>query len=719
MARPRPLVAAPLLIALAATGSAWAHDPDEEGKKEPSKPSKTAEEIAREERALEVSVHADKPGDEAASRVEYGRRELELRPRLRPADILEAVPGLFTVQHSGGGKANQYFLRGFDADHGTDVAFFVDGAPVNMVSHAHGQGFSDFHFLIPEVVVGLEGYKGPYYAHLGDFATAGAVNLRLAEKLDESYAQYSVGQYGVMRGLVVASPDLGDTWRLVAAAELYKEDGPFVHPEKLQRFNLYLRATHDLGARSKVQATWMSYGSSWYGSGQIPSRVVCDDQDPPRPGCLSRFDSIDPSEGGATQRHMGQLSFTTATDDADFNAMAYFVKYRFQLYSDFTFFLDPVAHPEGDEIEQDDDRVLGGFDARWRKHYHYRGAQFTTSIGAQARVDGIDNALYHDVARQQLSVTAKDHITESELALYVEEDVRVRRFLRFLLGGRVQRLDVDVDDQRVSPTTMVGKNSGAQGAMMFLPKAMAVVSPVPQLDLFASYGVGFHSNDARGVVRDARTGSASIPQSLMVKATGYEVGVRAKPVPGLELTAAGFLLDLDSEQTWNGDAGDTSPSAQTRRYGIELTSRHRFKNWLFADVAGTFTHAAYTHNSGNGDAVALAPTRTLSASIGARPTFGSWTPFAEIRLKSIGSRPATQDGSLTAQGFAVVDANAGLRWKNIEAALDVQNLFNAKWREAQFATTSRLRNEATARTDIDYTPGWPFTAMGRATVYWK
>lgn len=713
------LLAAALCPALAAFAlPALAHDPDEEAKKEPAKPSKSAEDLAKEQQALEVTVHADKPGDEAASRVEYGRRELELRPRLRPGDVLEAVPGLFAVQHAGGGKANQYFLRGFDADHGTDVAFSVDGVPVNMVSHGHGQGFSDFHFLIPELVVGLEGYKGPYYAHLGDFATAGAVNLRLAEKFDESYAQYSIGQYGIMRGLVVESPDLGDTWRMVAAAELYKDDGPFVNPEQLKRFNLYVKATHDLGTHSKVQATWMSYGSSWNGSGQIPARAVCGEGEAGNPPpeaygahCIDHFGYIDPSEGGSTQRHMGQLSFSTAWDDADFNASAYFVKYRFTLYSNFTFFLDDPVH--GDEIEQDDDRVIGGFDARYRKHYHYKGAKFTTTIGAQARFDSIDNALYHDEARQRLGARVKAHIDESELGLYVEEDMRVRRWLRFILGGRVQRVDVNVDDQLVDPTTMVGKNSGTKGAMMFLPKAMAIVSPVPQLDLFASYGVGFHSNDARGAVL------AQSPATLMVKATGYEVGARAKPIPDLELSAAGFLLDLDSELVWEGDAGDTSASGQTRRYGLELTGRYHIKNWLFADVAGTFTHAAYRADAGNGGSVALAPTRTLSAGVGARPTFGNWTPFADFRVKSIGARPATPDGSLTAEGFTVVDANAGLRWKNVEAAIDIQNLFNTKWREVQFATTTKLPWEPAPVTGIHYSPGWPFTATGRATVYWK
>jgi outer membrane receptor protein involved in Fe transport len=713
-------------IALSPVGStALAHEPGEHagGKEDPhdadKKPAKSEEQLQQEQRAIEVTVTAEKPGGESASRVAYGRRELELRPRLRPGDILEAVPGLFAVQHAGGGKANQYFLRGFDADHGTDVAFFVDGAPVNMVSHGHGQGFSDFHFLIPELVVGLEGYKGPYAAQLGDFATAGAVNLRLAEKFDESYAQYSVGQYGIMRGLVIVSPNLGEDFRVVAAAELYKDDGPFLNPEQLERLNITLRATHDLGPRSKVQMTWMSYASSWNGSGQIPARAVCGEGEPQSPPpeafgapCIEHFGYVDPTEGGATQRHLAQLAYSTTWDDADWSAMAYFVKYDFKLYSNFTFFAEDPVH--GDEIEQNDDRALFGVDARYRKHYHYRGGRFTTTMGVQARFDSIDNALYHVAARERLAPRVKAHVNQTETAFYVEEDMRLRRWLRFILGGRAQRIDVGVDDLLEDMNHLGGRSSGVKGETRFLPKALAIVSPIPALDLFASYGVGFHSNDARGAVLSQN------PATLMTRAVGYEVGARVKPIQDLELGVAGFLLDLDSELVWRGDSGGTEAAGATRRYGVELTGRYRIKNWLFADVAATLTHAAYRVDAGNGGrSVALAPTRTLTAGIGARPTFGDFTPFADVRVKSIGARPATEDGSLTAEGFTIVDANLGLRWKRLELALDVENLLDAKWREVQFATDTRLAYEPKVVTGLHYSPGWPFTAIGRATVYFR
>jgi outer membrane receptor protein involved in Fe transport len=699
--------------------SALAHDPKEEEEERKKEEAEHAAHAPKQEAdPIEITIQAEKPGGESSSRVVIGRRELELRPRLRPGDILEAVPGLFAVQHAGGGKANQYFLRGFDADHGTDVAFAVDGVPVNMVSHGHGQGFADFHFLIPELVTSLDGYKGPFYAAQGDFATAGAVNLHLAEKLEESYAQYSLGQFGVMRGLVVESPDLGDDWRAVVAAELYKDDGPFLNPEHLKRYNVYLKATHDVGRAARVQMTLMSYGSSWRGSGQIPARAVCGEGEPQSPGprtfgqpCLDHFGFVDPTEGGATQRHMMSLAFSTAWGDADFTAMAYAIKYRVSLYSNFTFFAQDPVH--GDEIEQDDDRSVVGTDFRVRRHDHYLGGQFTTSLGAQVRVDSIDNALYHAIARERLDARGSASIAESQIGVYVEEDARVRRWLRFIAGARAQRVDVSVEDHLEDTKTIGNGSSGYKGATQFLPRFMGVLSPIPQLDIFASLGRGFHSNDARGVVRqkDAAT--------LLTPATGYEAGARITPLPNLTVSASGFLIDLESELVWAGDSGTTEASGQTRRYGLEVDARFRLGNWLFSDVDATFTHARYRANAGNGGAVALAPTRTFSAGLGVRPTLGDLTPSASFRVKSIGARPATEDESLIAEGFTIVDANAGLRWKQIELGLDVQNVFNATWREVQFATETRLSYEPKAVTGIHYSPGWPRTVMGRATLYWK
>jgi len=653
-------------------------------------------------------VHGAREEPGAASQVDIGPTELRLRPRSeRSGDLVEAVPGLFTAQHAGGGKADQYFLRGFDADHGTDVAFFVDGMPVNLPSHAHGQGFSDLHFVIPEMVVGLAGYKGPYYAQFGDFATAGAVNLRLGEALSESFLRAEVGQYGMRRAVVAESPQLGEDWHAVVAMEVAHQDGPFVHPEDLGRLNLYARMTHDLGPRSRLSLTWMSYGSTWNGSGQIPARAVCGEgevQNPPPARCIDRFDAIDPSEGGATQRHSAQVALTTRSDAADLTAMLYLVRYRFTLWSDFTFAArDPLL---GDEIEQDDDRWVFGGDFRARRHDHWHGMTLTSTAGVQARNDSTEDQLWHDQARAHLSATSLAGVTESTLGAFAEEEARIASWLRLVASARADRVDVNVEDHR-------GNASGVAGKMQLSPKWMAVVTPVQALDLYADWGRGFHTNDARGVVQPRSAAT------LIVPATGYELGVRVRPVRGLDLAAATFLLDLESELALDGDTGMTQPSGRTRRYGLELTGRWRFGSWFFADAAATFTHAEYRRNAGNGSAVALAPTRTFIAGVGIMRQLGEWTPFGSVRVKSIADRPATPDASLVAQGYTLINAEAGARWRDLELGVDVLNLLNATWREAQFATTSRLAWEPAAVTGINYAPGWPVTILAHGTYYWR
>lgn len=667
--------------------------------------------------AVEVTVQGEQ-AIEAASHSHTGHKELELRPKSRPADLVETVPGLIAVQHAGGGKANQWFLRGFDADHGTDVAFFVDGIPINFVSHGHGQGYTDLHFLIPELAVSVDGYKGPYYARFADFATAGAVELRLAEVVPESYAQYTHGQYGIRRGLIVASPQLGDSWRAVTAAEIYGQDGPFVHDEHLGRYNVFLRATHDLDLRSKVSMTFMSYGSRWNGSGQIPARAVCGEGEVGVDGpeafgepCLDHFGSVDPSEGGASQRHIASLSYAVTGEDTGLSVLAYLQRYRFNLYSNFTFFQDdPIL---GDQIEQTDDRTVFGTNFAWHRHATLGPVKFTTTLGGQVRADVIENALYHDAKRERLSTTVDADISETQLGAYLQEEVRPASAVRFVIGGRVDRIDVSVDDQNEDTATLGSPTSGTAAAARFSPKFMTVVSPLHWLDVFADYGWGFHSNDARGAVQ------ANAPADLMTPAVGYEVGLQLKPLRGLQVSAAAFLLDLDSELVWSGDAGSTEPSAGTRRMGLEFDARYNLANWFFADAAATFTRARYRGLPAGANAVPLAPTQTLSAGLGVQRKIEQFTPFAALRLRVVGDRPANETSTLTADGSALLGAEAGLRWRMLEARIDGQNLLGSTWREVSFANTSQLPYEPAPVEGIHYTPGWPRTIMGSLRLYWQ
>lgn len=706
----------PLALVLAA-GRAWAHEPAaHEGEHhEGEAHAEAAAEAVETANAERIEVHGEARGVDAASRVRVGRRELELRPRLRPGDLVEAVPGLFAVQHAGGGKANQYFLRGFDADHGTDIAFFVDGVPVNMVSHGHGQGFADLHFVIPELVVALDAAKGPYYADLGNFATAGAVKLQLAESLGEHVAHVSAGSFGMRRGLVMASPKLGEEWRLLLAGEAVTQDGPFVRPEELGRTNLVAKLTRDLHEHGALSVTAMSYGSTWRASGQLPLRALCGEGEAGAPSpaafgqpCIPRFGFVDPSEGGAATRTSVSASYNYQDDATRVKATAYALRYAFRLHSNFTFFAEDPAR--GDGVEQTDARSVAGAHLEWAHHWHAFGVPIAGRVGVEVRRDRADVELWHQsMDRVRLEARNRSAIDELSNAAYVEADAPLTSWVRVIGGLRAQRLDVAVND--VLNPTGSSSGSGTRGAALALPKLSFVFTPRDDLQIFLNGGRGFHSNDARGAVL------RSAPALLMTPAWGAEVGTRYEPTPGLKLSGAVFALDLASELVWSGDAGRTEPSSASRRLGVELGARYALTNVLFADADVTFTRARFLDVPSSASAVPLAPQRTVAAGFGVRPSFGSTTPFAALRLRHLGDRPATEDRSLTAQGFTLVDVNLGVRHRAVELAVDVQNVFDVAWREVQFATTSRLAYEPSAVTGIAMTPGWPRTVLGRVALY--
>ena len=633
-------------------------------------------------------------GFTAASSEEVRARDLMLRPRTRPGDILAVVPGLFVVQHAGGGKAYQYFLRGFDADHGTDVALFVDGVPINLPSHGHGQGWLDIHFLIPELVRTLSASKGPYTARYGDFATAGAIDLHLVDHVHESSVMVQGGSFGSARTVFITSPELGDDWSTVVAGEASTSDGPFKNPERFRKLNLFGRATRHLGAGS-LSVTWMSYAGGWNASGQLPLRAVGKVPELP-----DRFGTLDPTEGGSTQRHQFSVAYSHRVGDDEVRALLYGLRYRFALFSNFTYFAnDPV---NGDQIEQTDGRTVAGAHWYYRRTRKSGGMTFATTLGFQARHDDIENTLHASAARKILSTTVDAGVSETALGIYAEEDAKLLRWLRVIGGVRIDRYDVTVRDRR-------GTDSGIAGDTLVSPKLSIVMSPAPELDLFLNYGRGFHSNDARGAVRSAST------VTLLSKADGYEVGTRLRLFERrLELAAALFRLDLQSETVWVGDEGTTEARGPTRRIGAEFEGRLKLAKWLFLDADTTVARATFVQNAGNGDAVALAPTRTFSGGISFKHPVGT---FGSFRVRSIAARPATEDRSLTADGWTVFDASLGHRFGWFEVAADVRNVFNTKWREVQFANESRLRSENAPVRDIHFTPGWPFTALLRATAY--
>jgi outer membrane receptor protein involved in Fe transport len=684
---------------------------------------------------FETRVEAPAPTS-AASAETIRDRDLELRFYPTPEDILRVVPGLVIAQHQGGGKADQYFLRGFDADHGTDVAFYIDGVPINLPSNGHGQGFADLHFLIPEAIDRVEVTKGPYFVETGDFDTAGAINLHTRRSFGESSVTGEYGSFDTWRVLGVASPFGKDapTW---FAAEMYGTNGPFISPEDLLRYNLFLKSTFNVSPSTRITVLGTAYGSQWSASGQIPAQFV--DLPASNPAHLDPFGSIDPTEGGQTQRQMLVLTLESRPSVADQIILsAYLVRYSLRLFNDFTFQYVDVAH--FDEIEQDDQRYYGGFNALYRKRIDVGDIRTVTELGAQARIDSMNVALWHVQKRVRLAdCPAKTYvdadnetvvpanpcddadIVQSDLAVFAQEDVRFSPWARVVVGVRSDLFEWNVTNQLpFNPNPPAGENpnqgTGVVQKAIVNPKLQAVFTPVPIWDIYLDGGGGFHSNDARVVV--AENGSGALP-----RAWGGEIGTRLSLFDGrLDLAGALWFLHLQSEFVFDADVGGTSPAGPTNRRGFDFEGRYQILSWLWADLDVSLAHAVYTENGGDGNAVALAPTFTGQA--GLSLFHPSWAPGLRARIGArwVGDRPANTEATLVAQGYFIVDLYGAYRWRFLEFGLAINNLFNTSWREAQFATTYRVQEApynqpAPGVTGVTFTPGNPIALYATASVY--
>ncbi len=675
----------------------------------------------------------------AASSFSLQDRDFQLRPIGSVQDILRVTPGLVMVQHSGGGKANQYFLRGFDADHGTDLALSIDGVPINLVSHAHGQGFADTNFIIPEVVERVEITKGPYFASQGDFATAGAVNMVSRDQFEHSSVASGLvgspghGQAGY-RGLAIASPKLdGLPLKATFAAEIGRTNGPFENPDGWDRYKLFNKLAWAPSPASSVSVTEMSYAGNWHGSGQIPARAVAE-------GLISRFGSLDPDEGGNTARHQIALAYRLRPNESsELRTLAYVATYRFNLFSDFTLYLrDPV---DGDEIEQVDRRTFYGAKVSYRVVRRAGRVSFDTTIGGDARSDDIHEELWDTVHRQQVRAVRSNDVHESFAGAYLNEEIAPAPWARVDLGARADLLSFAVDN-RLPLSDPTSPQSGVGAAHQLSPKASLIVTPLDgpraALDLYANYGHGFHSNDVRGVF-------AQPAVTPLARAIGEELGARARLFGRWDLAVAVWQLDLDSETVWNGDDGTTAVSGPTDRRGIELESRYELVPGLAADAAVTFSKSQFTTDRENGGGLALAPKRTWAGGLSGRHAFGPGVVRGGLRFYGIGDRPATDDGALVAPGFTQFDLHLGYRHRWFDVAFDVENLLNRTFRSAQFATVSRLPSEpavgapvpagfrcgTNARLapapggsggfygceDVSYTPAYPLTLRVMATLF--
>ena len=659
---------------------------------------------------IEIDDHAPA---ESASSVHLSADELRTRSRTQVSDILRQVPGLMVSQHAGGGKSDQYFIRGFDADHGTDIAIYADGIPVNLPSHGHGQGYADTHFLIPETVSTVDVHKGPYSARFGDFYTAGAMELQTIDKIDGPTLWIAAGaplagprsfdQYN--RRLVgMASPEIrnnaGD--RSLIAAQIADSDGPFDNAQRFRQGNALVKWQGQVGPGDlKIATSW--YSATWNASGQVPESAVAD-------GLISRFGSLDPSEGGDTSRATLQLGYRVRDDAGGlWRASLYGVVYRLQLFSDFTLFARDPVH--GDEIEQDDARTVWGLDAGYERRFSLAGLDTYLTTGVQLRNDNVETALWHAEKRMRLADcfgvanpcnNTVDHIRD--IAGYAEATIHVLPHVHVLPGVRFEHFGWDVDDMnpatRGDPMLSTG---GRASRAIALPKLSVEAELSSQLDVFANAGSGFHSNDARGNV--ASHGAGSLARGL-----GAEAGFRTTLIPHARVSADFWYLHLDSELVWSGDAGGTEASGSTRRYGVDLEATYDPLPWLRLDGSLSIARSTLVQNAGNGNGLALAPKLMGQGGV----TLFRGPAFVSLRARGIADRPGNDDGSLTAQGYLIFDLIAGRSFGKLDLNLTIGNLLDNDWREAQFAGASAVTAGGPVMEQMHFTPGIPLTATATA-----
>lgn len=635
----------------------------------------------------------------SASQGIVGAAELEARPFLRRGELLEVIPGVVITQHSGDGKANQYFLRGFNLDHGTDFSVTVDGMPVNMRSHAHGQGYADLNFLIPEIVQQVDYNKGPFHADVGDFSAAGAAEFRQFDRLPRNFVTLTLGENNYAR--IAAGATLrSDTTYDTGAIEFTHDDGPWELRENSNRFNGLLRRRWVAGT-GDYRVTAMGYHGRWRSTDQIPLRAV-------EAGTLDRFGNLDPTDGGESERFSLSFDGSIKGADATTRLNAYAIYYRLNLFSNFTYFLDDPI--DGDQFNQRDRRTLIGGSVTRSWSGSWSDAKSETTVGAQGRADFIDElGLFRTARRLRLSTVREDDVEEASAGLFVKNETRWSDWLRTNVGLRADgyRFKVDSDDPR---------NSGNRLADIYSPKLGVALGPWSKTELYANIGYGFHSNDARGTtIRvDPSDGVTPVDRvTPLARSRGVETGIRTSAVPGLVSSVSLWALELDSELVFVGDAGGTEATGRTRRYGVEFANFYRISPWLALDGDLSFTRARYRDDEGAGTHIA----NSIGTVVTAGATFGAgqgW--FAALRLRYFGPQPLIEDNSVRAPSSSSVNARIGWRAKNWDAAVDVLNVLDRGNYDIAYFYGSRLPGEPLAGVDdLHFHPAEPLTLRASIT----
>ncbi|MBT8233681.1 MAG: TonB-dependent receptor plug domain-containing protein [Saprospiraceae bacterium] len=615
---------------------------------------------------------------------------LKTNPVSSSQEILKQVPGLFIGQHAGGGKAEQLFLRGFDIDHGTDIAIAVDDLPVNMVSHAHGQGYADLHFLIPETIESIDFGKGSYDVKKGNFTTAGHVTFNTIDRLKSNIIKVESGQFNTNRLLTQFTILDQKKQSAYFSGEYLSSDGYFESPQNFSRKNVFGKYINSISDSNRIEFTISHFTSQWDASGQIPLRSVVDNS-------ITRFGAIDDTEGGMTSRTNISLNHRkTISTNTFINNSIFYSNYNFELFSNFTFFLnDPI---NGDQIRQFENRNILGFNSTLNSNAQIGSVNFDYRVGVSLRNDKVnDNELSNTVNRSEIINYVKyGDVEESNLGIFANGDWT---FGDFQINGGI-RFDY-FRFEYLDKLSQTYDNSSLSTSII-LPKINFIYNKNNNLQYYIKMGKGFHSNDARVVI--AQNGEKTLPSAYSI-----DGGFIWKPTADILLNASIWNLYLEQEFVYVGDEGVVEPSGKSNRKGLDLSLRYQPLQWLYLNYDANYTIAKSIESEAGEDFIPLAPDLTMTLGLNFLHPSGF---FGGLNVRHLNDRPANEDNSIVAEGYTITDINMGYQWKNVSIGFQILNLFDRQWNETQFATNSRLFDEVEAVEEIHFTPGTPFNIKG-------
>lgn len=647
-------------------------------------PGRTLEEV------VVQSTHDLVGESDSASEGTVFAAQIENRPVLRTGEVLEVVPGLIITQHSGDGKANQFFLRGFNLDHGTDFASRVEGMPVNMPTHAHGQGYSDINFMIPELVERIEYKKGTYYADEGDFSAAGSVDVTYQRSLPRTIAMVSGGEDNYLRGMLGSSVELGEGDLLVGFDSTYT-DGPWRLEEHLRKRNGVIKYSHgDVAAGFSLEG--MVYDGRWRSTDQIPLRAVQDGQ-------IDRFSFIDSTDGGDTHRYSLSGSWWGDVGPGRIKVLAYGIDYGLDLFSNFTYF---THTDQGDQFEQFDSRRVLGTNVGYSRPLGLFGRAGQFTAGLQVRHDDIAPvALYLTEARQRYDAVRRDEVRQTSYSAYVSQSLAWTDWLRMEVGARVDEFRFDVDSS-------LALNSGSANDSIVSPKVTVMLGPWERTEFFLNWGHGFHSNDARGSTIKVDPTDGVTPTDAatpLVKAIGAEIGVRSAIIPDLQVAASLWTLRLDSELLFVGDGGTTEASRASARTGVELSAYYVPVESLIIDADLAWSRSRFTDFDPAGNRIPNAIERVASVGVAYNRPTGF---FGGARLRYLGPGPLIEDDSVRSQSTTLVNLDIGYHvTPSLTASLTLLNALDAKANDITYYYASQLRGETEPVDDVHFHPAEP------------